>query len=224
MKRTIVALAGVAIATALIFGPGRSLFPGSARVQLPDAIAGHAPESAAAATPATRPAAFVPGPAAARIAVTAEPAQKMEKGYVLAVHLSSADGKAVNETAVRFYETVDLFGEREMYLGETSTDGQGDASLIYLPARLGAHDLIVRTSGKGAVTRGETRMTFEARVAAPVYRSEPAPLAAFSALVPYAVGVLVLSVWALIAFALFATARGVFVGGRDHSVKKGDLA
>lgn len=225
MKRTIVALAGAAIATALIFGPGRSLLPGSARVQLPDAsTAGHAPETVVAASPAARPAAFVPGPAAARIAVTAQPAQKMEKGYVLAVHLAAPDGKALNETAIRYYETVDLFGEREMYIGETSTDSQGDGSLIYLPARLGAHEIVVRTSGKGPVTRNETRMTLDARVAAPAYRSEAAPLAAFSAVVPYVVGALVLSVWALIAFALFATARGVLIGGRDHAQKKGDLA
>ncbi len=226
MRRTIVALAGIAVATALIFGPGRSLFPGSARVQLPDApMAGHSADGApTTGTGAGTAAAFVPGPNAARIALTAVPAQKLEKGYVLAVHLTAPDGKPLNEVTVSYYEPVDLFGQREMYIGEASTDGQGDGSLIYLPARLGTHEIVARTGGKGAVTRSETRMTLDARVAAPAYRSEPAPLAAFSALVPYAVGVLVLSVWALIAFALLATARGVFVGGREHAQKKGDIA
>lgn len=225
MNRTLVALAGAAIATALIFGPARSLIPGSARAQLPDASqSGPVTQSAASTSPAARPAAFVPGPNAARIGLTALPAAKVTQGYVLAVHLAAPDGKPLNETLVSYSETVDLFGEREMTLGEASTDGQGDASLLYLPARLGAHEIVVRTGGKGQVTRGETRTTLDARVAAPTYRSEPAPLAAFSALVPYVVGALVLSVWALLAFALFGTARGVLTGGRDRTQKKGDLA
>ena len=220
------AIAGVAVATALIFGPGRSLLPGSARVQLPDAShAAHGVEAVATTGPAAvRPAAFVPGPNSAHLAVTARPAEKVTQGYVLAVHLSGPDGKPLNETAVSYYEAVDLFGEREMFIGGSSTDGQGDGSISYLPAQLGAHEIVVRTSGKGTVTRGETRMTLDARVAAPAYRPEPAPLAAFSAVVPYAVGGLVVSVWALIAFAFLGTARGVFGGARDHAQEKGDLA
>ncbi len=225
MRRTIVALAGVAIATALIFGPGRSLLPGSARVQLPDAShGGHPEEAVASVAPAARPAAFVAGPNAARLAVTATPAAKQTQGYVLAAHIAGPDGRALNETKVSYYETVDLLGTREMYIGEASTDSQGDATLYYLPARLGTHEIVARTGGKGQVTRNETRMTLDARVAAATYRSEPAPLSKFTDLIPYAVGALVLSVWALIAFAFLGTARGVFAGGRDRIQKKGDIA
>jgi hypothetical protein len=225
MRRTIVALAGVAIATALIFGPGRSLIPGSARVQLPDASHGDHSEPAVASAPAAaQPAAFIPGPSAARLAVTASPAAKQALGYVLAAHIAGPDGKALNETTVSYYETVDLLGTREMYIGQASTDSQGDATFYYLPARLGTHEIVARTGGKGQVTRNETRMTLDARVAAAKYRSEPAPLSKFTDLIPYAVGALVLSVWALIAFAFLGTARGVFVGGRDRIQKKGDIA
>lgn len=149
---------------------------------------------------------------------------KLEQGYVLGVRLHTSDGRPVNEATVRFYDKVELFGDREMYIGSSITDGQGNTSLRYLPARLGTHELVVRSSSKDHFTAAEGRVTFEATVAAPAYRSEPAPLAAFSALVPYGVGAVVISVWALLAFAFFGTARGVLGGARDHAQKKGDLA
>lgn len=156
--------------------------------------------------------------------VTAEASAKVEQGYVLAVRLRTSDGRPVNETAVRFYETVDFFGRREMYLGAATTDGQGNTSLVYLPAQLGAHEIVARSAGHDHFTAAEGRTTFEATVAAADHQREPAPLAAFSAALPYAVGLGVLAVWALLAYALIGTARGVLGGARDLAQKKGDLA
>jgi hypothetical protein len=156
--------------------------------------------------------------------VNATASTRLENGYVLAVRLHTADGKPVNDTTVRFYEALDLFGAREMYIGSAVTDGQGGTSLGYLPARLGTHEIVARSSAREHFAGAEGRTTFEATVAAPAYRSAPAPLASFSAALPYAVGAVVLSVWALLAFALLGTARGVLGGDRDQHLKKGDIA
>ena len=229
MTRVIAGVAAAAVATALIFGPGRALLGGSSlRVEQPngvaqnDAHAGH--DQTTPAVPAAAPAAAKPGPNAARITFTAAPAAKLEKGYLLSVRLTGPDTRPANETEVNFYELVDLFGPREMYIGEATTDGQGNASLLYLPAQLGPRQIVARSATHGQVTWGETRITLDAQVAAPSYRVEPPPLAAFSAILPFGVGALVLSVWALLAFALLSTARGVLGGARDHAQRKGDPA
>ena len=227
MRRLIPALGAAIVATVLIFGTGSGMFSSSLRGTssgggtTTDAHTGH--DQAAPAAPAV-PAAAKPGPNAARIAFSAAPAAKVEKGYLLTVRLAGPDNRPVNETVVQFYDVVDLFGTREMYVGETSTDGQGNASLLYLPAQLGPRQLIARSATKGPVTWGESRLTLDAQVAAATYRVEAPPLAAFSAVLPYGVGALVLGVWALLAFAFFGTARGVLGGARDHAQRKGDTA
>src|SRR5437762_8422135 len=114
MTRTIAALVAAAVATALIFGPGRALLAGSSlRAEIPnggiaqttDPHAGH--EQVASVAPAVAPAAAKPGPSAARVAFTAAPATRLEKGYVLSVRLTGPDARPVNETGVTFYEIVD---------------------------------------------------------------------------------------------------------------------
>ena len=151
-------------------------------------------------------------------------AEKLEKGYVISVKLRASDGRPLNSATVRFYQIVDLFGAREMFIASALTDGQGNASIPYLPARLGQHELIVRVPGRDHIAASVTKHTFEATVAAAPYRQATPPLAAFSANVPYGVGVVLLSVWALIAFALFGTMRGVLQGARDPANRKGHTA
>jgi hypothetical protein len=156
--------------------------------------------------------------------VKVEHAEKLEQGYLLAVKLRGSDGKPLNTATVRFYETVEIFGPREMLIATAITDGQGNASIPYLPAKLGQHEIVVRFPGRDHVAASVTKHTFEATVAAAPYRQATPPLAAFSANVPYGVGVVLLSVWALIAFALFGTMRGVLQGARDPAIRKGHTA
>lgn len=225
MSRVVAGLGAALVVTVLILGPGRALLAGPARAQLPDAATTGARGGQVDAGPPTAvsgPVAATPGANAARLSLAARPADKLTQGYLLSVRVAGPDSRPMNETNVRFYEIVELFGQREMYIGETTTDGQGTASLLYLPAQLGTHQVIARSAGRGQVTWGETRVTFEAQVAAAPYRVEPPPLAAFSAILPYGVGVIVLSVWILLAFALFGTARGVLGGARDHAQGKGE--
>ena len=148
---------------------------------------------------------------------------KVEQGYVLTVHLHTSDGQPVNEDTVRFYQAVDFFGQREMLLGSAITDGQGNTSLTFLPARPGSYSIIARSTDKDHFTSAEGRTTFDATVAAPAYKAETIALSGFTKVVTAAVGAIVLAVWALIALALISTARGVRRGARDLS-PKGDLA
>jgi hypothetical protein len=216
MRRIVIAFAAVAIAATLLLGPGRSLLPVATRpvsalaTPAPDAVAPtHAGHDTASA-PATR-VAIAPPPDGARVEVTTRAAAKAELGYVIETRVVSPDGKPVNDAVVRFYQLVDFFGPREELIGTARTDGQGNAALTYLPASTGSHEIAVRFAGQGSLVPSVGTATFEATVASPPYRSDEPVLLAFTRLVPYAAGAIVLSVWGLIAFALFGTARGIAV-------------
>jgi hypothetical protein len=152
--------------------------------------------------------------------IDVKPSAKLEQGYAIGIRVVSTDDKPVNEATVRVYEIVDFYGKHEMPLGSTVTDGQGRASLNYLPARTGSHELVARFAGKTGYVATEGHATFQAELAAEPYVVEPPPLAAFTSKVPYAVGALVLAVWGLIGYALIGTVRGV-IGGARNSQRKG---
>lgn len=156
--------------------------------------------------------------------VDAQPSPKLEQGYTLGVRLLVTQTQGVAGATVRLYEIVDLFGKKEMFIGTATTDGQGRASLNYLPAKVGPHEIVARFPGMPGYSAAEGRATFQADVAAPAYVVEPAPLASFTSKVPYAVGTLVLAVWGLIAYALIGTARGITSGARINNNRKGNLA
>lgn len=158
---------------------------------------------------------------AARITLSVAPLAKADRGYSLTARVLTPDGKPVGDTTVKYYELVEIFGQREMLLGAATTDGRGDALVSYLPARQGTHAIVVRSAAQGRVTAAEGRLVFDADRAAAQRRSERSALAIFSDKVPYAVGALVLLVWGLIAFAFFDTARGVIGGARGPSHKEG---
>lgn len=223
IKKLLPLVAGLAV-VALILGPGRQYLPGGLRLQSSgaalvssdpmadmDLAQGHPSGIGLAPAPVVNPPA-----AAARMRVTVTPAAKTERGYVLGMQVNAPDGKPLADSPVKVFDVVDLFGPREMYLATVTTDGSGTASFEYLPATTGAHQVVVRYAGAGAVKAAEGRTTFDATVTAQARSFELRPLASFSDRVPYAVGVLVLAVWGLIAFALIATARGVLAGARTR--------
>lgn len=222
IRRILPIIAALAV-VALILGPGRQYLPSALRLQTGGALVsgdgmgdmdmaqGHPSGIGLAPAPVVNPPA-----AAARMRVAVKPAEKTARGYVLGIQVSAADGKALVDAPVRFYDIVDLFGAREMYLGTAQTDGSGAASLEYLPATAGAHQIVARVAGRDAVKAGEARTTFDATVTAPARSFEQRPFASFSDRVPYAAGLLVLAVWGLIAFALIATARGVVAGAQTR--------
>ncbi len=183
MTRAVIVLVAAVAATLLYVGPGQNLLPSALRLQAANTAlqAPHAPP-AGTEQPAQRAAGTTSAPAAlppsnTSVNVAVQPAARTQQGYAIAATVRASDGKPMSEVTVRFYETVELFGSREMFIASALTDGRGDASI----------------------------------------RQEPMPLSAFAAGVPYAVGLIVLAVWGLIAFALFGTARGVIGGARSTS-------
>jgi len=228
MKRALITFAALGIATVALLGPGRALLPGSLRLQAPDvSLNATAPEAAAPShnthdannAPATRPA-IVPPPGGARVDVTTRGATKAEQGYVLEAKVVSPEGNPVNDAVVRFYELVDFFGPREELIGSARTDGQGTAAMTYLPASIGQREIVVRFAGQGSLVPSFGTATFDASVGAPAYRADQPALLNFTRLVPYAAGAIVLAVWALIAFALLGTARGIAVSAAQTPAKE----
>ncbi|HET7700957.1 MAG TPA: hypothetical protein VFM06_08855 [Candidatus Limnocylindria bacterium] len=224
MIRALAPFVVATVAVVMFLGPGQVLLPSGLRLQAGGSITASAPPAAHIETRGSglglAPKPVVDPPAsAARVRVVVRPLEKAEQGYALEAILVAPDGKALTNTPVAFYELVDLFGTREMHLGDATTDGRGSATLGYLPARTGSHQIVARSPRQGAIIASEGRLSFDATVSAPAPRFEPSALATFSDRVPYAVGILVLLVWSLIAFALFGTARGVIGGARDTSRK-----
>jgi hypothetical protein len=231
MRRILIAFGAIGLATIFLLGPGRSLLPGSLRLQAPaGALVAPAPDPVAPthdgheanSASATRPA-IVPPPDGARVDVSTQRAAKAEQGYVVQTKVVSRDGKPVNDAVVRLYELVDFFGPREELVGSARTDGQGNAVITYLPASIGQHDIVVRFAGQGSLVPSVGTASFEASVAAPPYHTDQPALLAFTRLVPYAAGAIVLAVWGLIAFALFGTVRGIAVRA-DQTYPKEDTA
>lgn len=226
MKKLLPFLAAVAV-VALLLGPGRQLLPAGLRLQAGGSLVpgndipmdhGTITGIGLAPAPVTNPSA-----SAARLGLAARPLENSAQGYVLTTTLTGADGKAIPDATVRFYALVDLFGEREMIIGSSVTDGRGLATLNYLPALTGTQQIVSRFAGQGKVTAGEGRMRFEATVAAPRPVEERSLFHSFADRVPYAAALIVVAVWALIGFALIATVRGV-IGAAHPSRGKEELA
>jgi len=194
-----------------VLGPRAALFLPAQSVQ--HELGPHAAVAEPAAPAPVRAAA--PGGGTTSLTVSAEPSAKTEQGYILTAKLVAKDAKAVNEVTVRFYDVVDLLGPREMLIGIAATDGLGRATLAYLPAEAGRHEIVTRTAARDQGPTTEARFTLDATLAAPpAYAPEELPLASFSSFVPYAAGAVVLGVWALFAVALLGTGRRILVGAR----------
>lgn len=227
MKK-IIPFAGALIATLAFILVGGGALPGGLRLQIPNTTTiGGAPtvdtHGHDGGTAPAAPEPIVPPVGGSKIAITTTPAEKSELGYALTAKVTSPAGKPVGDATVRFYDVVDLFGQREELIGTAQTDGQGNALIYYLPASTGTHKIVARFAGQGTLTPSLGVADFEAALAAPAYKVDPQPLAAFSRYVPFAAGAVVLSVWALIAFSLIGTARGV-VSRANETIRKGDTA
>lgn len=227
--RRLIPFIGAAIATLAIVGAGAGgLLPGGMRLQLPNGSNTSTTTTSTSGHDASKATEFralslVPPAGASRLAVAVTPAAKPEQGYLVSVQVMSPTGKAVGDTTIKFYEVVDLFGQREALIGSAPTDGQGTAVISYLPATKGAHQIVARFGGQGTLGPSVGVATLDATVAAPTYKVDQPGFANFARYVPFGAGFIVLAVWGLIAFSLFATARGVLAGA-DGKIRKGDTA
>jgi len=227
MIRKILPFAGAIIAALAFIVASSGALSGGARLQVPNTNVVATTTTDAHqhdVVPAQRaPEPIVPPVDGSKIAVSATPAAKTELGYALTAKVTSPAGKPVGDATIRFYDVVELFGQREELIGTAQTDGQGSALIYYLPASTGTHKIVARFNGDGTLKPSLGVSDLELAVAAPAYKVDPQPLAAFSRYVPFAAGAVVLSVWTLIAFSLIGTARGV-VSRANETIRKGDTA
>ena len=229
MIKKLLPFAGAIVATLAFIYAGGGL-PGGLRLQTSSGSLGSAPAATGSAhdhgdgtTKVAAPLVLVPPPGGSRVALTTAPASRPELGYTLSAKVTSPAGKPVNDATIRFFDIVDLFGEREELIGAATTDGQGQTAIVYLPATTGTHRIVARFAGQDALVPSLGVTELEATVAAPAYRVDQSAFAAFSRYIPFGAGLIVLSVWALIAFSLFGTARGV-IASANQSHRKGDTA
>lgn len=129
----------------------------------------------------------------------------VEGEYVLSARLLMDDGGALAYQPVRFYEQVELFGEREALLGESYTDSGGVATLKYRPAVAGERLIVVRYAGDRAHDGSSIRLTVQVPQAKAAYERQPLPFAALQPWLPVGVGLLVLSVWLVLVIAFVRT-------------------
>jgi hypothetical protein len=230
MIRGALPFAAALLATLAFIAVGTGWLPSSLRLQSPNGSFGGASGAATAdpkahdgATTVAVPQPLIPPPDGSRVTLTTARAAREELGYTLSVKITSPAGTVVNEATIRFYDIVELFGQREELIGSAVTDGQGQAAILYLPSTTGTHKIVARFAGQGTLVPSLGVTDLEAAVAAPAYKVDPPPLAIFTKYVPYAAGVLVLAVWGLIALSLFGTARGV-VARANEKHQKGDTA
>ena len=225
MRRKILIFGAALVATLAFIVAGRGLLPGSVQLRVPNSnlTAQNAPMPGHDTTPQQAPQPIVPPPGGSRVALAVTTGAKPELGYIVSAAVTSPAGKPVSEATVRFYDVVDLFGQREELIGSGTTDGQGNVAISYLPATAGTHQVVARFAGQGSLIASLGTTTFEAKVTAKPYAVDQPPLADFSRTVQYVVGLLVLAVWGHIAFSLFGTARGV-VATAKTSRRKGETA
>jgi hypothetical protein len=150
---------------------------------------------------------------ATTITVTTAVPQAEGQSYSVGARITTAAGKPVNGVTLTFYVMADLFGEHPMLIGKETTDGQGRATVKYVPSWKGQHDVVVKFAGSGGFAASEGKGSFVSTVAIAPHENERLPLAGFSEKVPYAVGVIVLGVWAAIVFALVSSVRAALGGG-----------
>lgn len=225
MRRKILIFGATLVATLAFIAAGRGLLPGSVQLRVPNsnAVTQNAPMPGHTTTPQQAPRPIVAPPGGSRVALAVTAGAKPELGYVVSASVTSPAGAPVSEATVRFYDVVELLGQREELIGSGVTDGQGNVAISYLPASAGTRQIVARFAGQGELAASLGTTTFAATVTAKPYTVDRPPLADFSNAVPYGVAVIVLAVWGLIAFSLFGTARGV-VATANSPRRKGDTA
>ena len=226
MIKKVLPFAGALVAVLAFIAVGT----GGVRLQVPNTnvittttTSADAHQHDGAATPAA-PEPIVPPAGGSKIAIASVPAEKPELGYALTAQVTSPQGKPVGDATIRFSDVIDLFGQREELIGTAQTDGQGMALIYYLPATAGTHTIVARFGGQGTLTPSLGVTDVELAQAAKPYKADAQPLAAFSRYVPYAAVAIALTVWALIAFSLLGTARGIVAARANEMKRKGETA
>src|SRR3972149_4453566 len=105
--------------------------------------------------------------------------------------------------------TTTGFGERLMKAGDALTDATGIASLIYEPTWVGDHTVVVRFPGDPQHASTQTTFQFAATGPVPVHENARFGLEEVRSRLPFAVGAVLLAVWATLGLVVVTTVRGL---------------
>lgn len=167
---------------------------------------------AAAARP---PGALAEGPADASLLMQpAAPAGKPNT-YVIAAVLTDAQGAPLERQQIEFEMAVDFPGDEDtLTLGSKSTDATGRAAITFRPTWDGTHTITARSRPTAGLRSATAEMSFEVSGAAVPYVEDARGLEAVRERLPVAVGLMLATLWATLAFVLLRTVLGIARAGR----------
>lgn len=137
----------------------------------------------------------------------------------LSAKLTTEDGKPVSGQEIEFLVPVELFGDREAFVGSATTDSTGVATLGYQPAQPGRQMIVARFVGGSSYATSEARAEIQVREVVPAIKSEPLPFAGLRDWLPFGMVALVLVVWGVLLSVFLGTVRGIRRAAESRSVK-----
>ncbi|MDO8616388.1 MAG: hypothetical protein Q7T33_11750 [Dehalococcoidia bacterium] len=151
------------------------------------------------------------------IALPPEAGETAHESVVLSAQIESDEGP-VGGLSVNFYIVTTVFGERLMKVGEALSDASGTVSVVYRPTWTGDHTVVAHFDGASGYAAAETSFHFDAQVAESAFEPADFGLNPIRRVLPFAVGMAVLVVWASLGFALVNTAMGIRSAARAAPV------
>jgi hypothetical protein len=149
--------------------------------------------------------------AAAPTVVAVGPATpSSSKGLLaLSAKLTTADGKPLSGQAIDFYVPVELFGERDAFVGTATTDSAGGATLGYQPAQVGGQTIIARFNGVATYAASEARAEIQVSEVVPAIKAEPLPFSGLREWLPIGMLALVVLIWGVLLGVFLGTVQGI---------------
>lgn len=137
----------------------------------------------------------------------------------LSAKLATEDGKPVSGQAIEFLVPVELFGDREAFVGSATTDSTGVATLGYQPAQLGRQVIVARFTGGSGYATSDARTEIQVGEVVPAIKAEPLPFAELRDWLPFGMVALVLVVWGVLLNVFLGTVWAIRRAASTRSVK-----
>ena len=129
--------------------------------------------------------------------------------------MNRADGYALSQRTISFFEKTDLFGDANVPVGSAVTSAVGVASLKYETRLAGPHTFTVVYGGDDNTASVVTTATLDLENLPPLPPlSAPTGMEEINKWSMIAAGVVVLAVWTLLISVFIGTVRGIPAGSK----------
>jgi hypothetical protein len=146
------------------------------------------------------------------VAVTALPPADIQPGKPVTLGaklVDTATNRPLGGYELQFFIMTDVFGERPMKVGQANTDATGSAYVLYKPSWEGETKVVVRYVGGVQYATGQGTYQFNAVGPVPVHQNASFGLEQIRRIAPWVIFALVGGVWAILAFVVVRTVRGI---------------